>query len=101
MREFIQSAQFSKWREGLRDPLARALLAAKLFRLARDMSVDSRHLNADLYELRLHVGPGYRVYYALHRYAIIVLLCGGDKRSQARDILLAKQLVRQWRSEHG
>nr|WP_229212390.1 type II toxin-antitoxin system RelE/ParE family toxin [Duganella sp. HH105] len=54
-----------------------------------------------MHELRLHFGPGYRVYYLHHGYAIIVLLCSGDKSSQTRDIQTAKRLTRQWRRDHG
>ncbi|WP_084806144.1 type II toxin-antitoxin system RelE/ParE family toxin [Duganella sp. HH105] len=62
---------------------------------------DSRYVGDGVHELRLHFGPGYRVYYLHHGYAIIVLLCSGDKSSQTRDIQTAKRLTRQWRRDHG
>ncbi|MBV6321664.1 type II toxin-antitoxin system RelE/ParE family toxin [Duganella violaceipulchra] len=101
MIEIIQSATFRQWVSNLRDRQAGALLAARLLRLARGITGDTRPIGDGVNELRLHLGPGYRVYYLHHGYAIIVLLCGGDKSSQGRDIRAAKRLARQWRLDHG
>lgn len=99
--EIIQSETFLKWSESLRDLRARAFIAARLRRLARGMFGDMVVIDDGVRELRIHYGPGYRLYYLQHRGAIIVLLCGGDKSSQKRDIELAKRLAREWRQDHG
>jgi putative addiction module killer protein len=52
-------------------------------------------------EVRIHYGPGFRLYFIQHGKAVIILLCGGDKSSQKRDINLAKRLAREWRQDHG
>ncbi|MYN20353.1 type II toxin-antitoxin system RelE/ParE family toxin [Rugamonas sp. FT107W] len=101
MIEIIQSETFRKWVSNLRDRQASALVAARLLRLANGIPGDTRTIGEGVNELRLHFGPGYRVYYIHHGYAIIVLLCGGDKSSQGRDIRAAKRIARQWRLDHG
>ncbi|WP_050871459.1 type II toxin-antitoxin system RelE/ParE family toxin, partial [Enterobacter hormaechei] len=72
--------------------------ASRLFRLANGLAGDIRPVGEGISELRIHLGPGYRVYFKDQGNCIIVLLCGGDKSSQARDILMAKMLsnVSQW-----
>ncbi|TYS05283.1 type II toxin-antitoxin system RelE/ParE family toxin, partial [Enterobacter hormaechei] len=71
---------------------------SRLFRLANGLAGDIRPVGEGISELRIHLGPGYRVYFKDQGNCIIVLLCGGDKSSQARDILMAKMLsnVSQW-----
>ncbi len=54
-----------------------------------------------LFELRIDCGPGYRVYYFLHSSILVVLLCGGDKRTQQRDIERAKRLAAEWKVDNG
>jgi putative addiction module killer protein len=83
---------FSEWLKDLRDRSAHARILARLNRLRLGLYGDTKRLkNADgVAELRLDVGPGYRIYYADHGTAIVVLLCGGDKSSQRRDIAAAK-----------
>ncbi|WP_093391372.1 type II toxin-antitoxin system RelE/ParE family toxin [Rugamonas rubra] len=62
---------------------------------------DVAFVGEGVYELRIHSGPGYRLYFLRQGAAIVVLLCGGDKSSQARDVRAAKRLARQWRDSHG
>lgn len=72
------------------------MLAARLDRLAYGLSGDAKPVGDGISELRIHYGPGYRVYFQQRGTTIIVLLCGGDKGSQTRDIKTAKYLAVEW-----
>jgi putative addiction module killer protein len=91
-----QTPQFQKWREGLKDNRARALIASRLDRLAFGHAGDVSPVGHGISELRIHSGPGYRIYFKRQGDAIIILLCGGDKGSQSRDIETARRLAGQW-----
>lgn len=65
-------------------------------RLAEGLSGDVETVGDGVSELRIHYGPGYRVYFQQRGNLLIVLLCGGDKGSQARDIAAAKKLAKEW-----
>ncbi|MCC5995018.1 MAG: type II toxin-antitoxin system RelE/ParE family toxin [Oceanicaulis sp.] len=91
-----QTPQFQKWREGLKDNRARALIASRLDRLAFGHAGDASPVGHGISELRIHYGPGYRVYFQRRGDTIIILLCGGDKSSQSRDIETARRLAGQW-----
>jgi putative addiction module killer protein len=93
MFEIRQTAVFSKWMAGLRDHRARAKIAARIDRLAFGNPGDVEPVGEGVSELRVHVGPGYRVYFVRRGRTIIVLLCGGDKSTQTKDIKLAKSLA--------
>lgn len=97
MLEIKQTATYLKWQRKLKDQRAKALVAAKIFRLANGQSSDVRPVGQGVSELRIHFGPGYRVYFQQHDNEVLLLLCGGDKRSQQRDIEAAQQLAAQWR----
>jgi putative addiction module killer protein len=92
MNEIRQTEAFSEWLRNLSDGRARAKIAARIDRLARGNPGDVAPVGEGVSEMRIHYGPGYRVYF-VQRGAALVLLCGGDKSSQARDIRTAKQLV--------
>lgn len=77
--EIIQTATFRKWREGLRDQRAQGFIAARLLRLSRGMLGDTAPVGDGVDELRIHHGPGYRLYFLPHGSSSIVLLCAGDK----------------------
>lgn len=77
----------------LRDRAARARIAARIDRLAFGNPGDVAPVGDGVSELRIHCGPGYRVYFVQRGKVLIVLLCGGDKRTQARDIKTAKKLA--------
>ena len=77
---------FSQWLGSIKDNRTRARIDNRLERLRVGNFGDSRSLGSGLYELRLHFGPGYRIYYGKQGNRIVVLLVGGDKSSQARDI---------------
>jgi len=89
----IQTETFAKWESRLNDKKARAIIAAKIFRLANELPVDIVSLGDGVDELRVHYGPGYRIYFQRTGREGILLLCGGNKTSQRRDIVRAKQLV--------
>lgn len=98
--QIIQSETFNKWAQGLRDPQARARVASRLLRLSQGMANDITTLGDSLFELRLHAGPGYRIYFIRDGATVVVLLSGGTKGAHIRDILKAKHLAHQWRHHH-
>ena len=90
----VQTADFRDWLVSLRDRKARLRIDDRLKRLASGNAGDSKSVGDGVQELRLHFGPGYRVYYTWRDGVLIILLNGGDKSSQARDIAKAKQLAK-------
>ncbi|HFH3298851.1 TPA: type II toxin-antitoxin system RelE/ParE family toxin, partial [Pseudomonas aeruginosa] len=76
-----------------------AVIAARIFRLANGLPGDVSPVGQGVSELRIHYGPGYRVYFQQRGTEIVILLCGGDKSSQARDIEMAKRLANEWRPQ--
>ncbi len=94
MIEVRKTAAFSDWMSKLRDHIARAKIAARIDRLAFGNLGDFASVGEGVSELRVHSGPGYRVYYVLRGEALIILLCGGDKSTQTRDIKTAKMLAK-------
>jgi len=81
-----QTDTFAKWLGGLRDGKAKARILARLESARLGNLGDTRTLGGGVREMRVHVGPGYRVYFAQRHGAILLLLCGGAKPSQARDV---------------
>ena len=94
--ELRQTETFRKWRIRLKDERVRALIASRLDRLAFGLAGDAEPVGHGISELRIHYGPGYRVYFQKTGNTIIVLLCGGDKSTQVIDIKTAKRLADQW-----
>ena len=99
MIELKQTETFRKWRTQLKDERARTLIASRLDRLAFGLAGDVEPVGQGLSELRIHHGPGYRIYFQKRGNMIIVLLCGGDKSTQAKDIKVAKRLAEEAWSE--
>ena len=93
MFEVRQTAVFAAWIEGLKDFRARARIFVRLDRLASGNLGDVKAVGGGVSELRVPYGPGYRVYFKQVGPVIVVLLCGGDKSSQARDIKRARALA--------
>jgi putative addiction module killer protein len=93
MIEIRQTDQFSKWFAELRDRQARARINVRIRRLSLGNPGDVRSVGKGISEIRVDYGPGYRVYFVQHKREIIVLLAGGDKRSQDRDIKTAQKLA--------
>ena len=96
MIELKQTETFRKWWTKLKDERARGVIFARLDRLAYGHHGDVEPVGDGVSELRIHYGPGYRVYFQRRGNLIIVLLCGGDKGSQNRDIRVAKRLAKEW-----
>lgn len=96
MIELKQTETFRKWRTGLKDERARILIASRLDRLAFGLAGDVEPVGQGISELRIHHGPGYRIYFQKRGSTIIILLCGGDKSTQAKDIKAAKRLAETW-----
>ncbi|VEI43867.1 putative addiction module killer protein [Citrobacter youngae] len=92
--EILQTTVFQRWEQNLRDRRAKTLIAARLFRLANGLAGDVKPVGEGISEMRISYGPGYRIYFKQHGCRIIILLCGGDKSSQANNITLAKVLAR-------
>ena len=93
MFELKQTETFRKWRTRLKDERARVLIASRLDRLAFGHAGDAEPIGQGISELRIHHGPGYRIYFQRRGNTIIVLLCGGDKGTQAKDIKAAKRMA--------
>lgn len=89
--------EYRAWIEGLADAEGRWRVLRRVNRLMEGHPGSHRYLGKGLFELKIDVGPGYRVYYALHGSGRFVLLAGGDKSTQARDIRKAMELSRWFR----
>ncbi len=94
MIEVRQTETFAQWFEGLRDRQARARILVRIRRLSLGNPGDVRPVGAGVSELRIDWGPGYRVYFTRRKPERVILLTGGDKRTQAEDIRMAQQLAR-------
>lgn len=88
---------FAEWLEALRDKVAQARIRVRLRQVQAGNFGDSEPVGEGVIELRIHVGAGYRVYCARHGKTVVLLLCGGDKGSQAADIKRAKELWSEWK----
>ena len=99
MIEIRETERFSAWLAGLRDGVTRARIAARIQRLALGNPGDVRPVGEGVSELRIDIGPGYRVYFVQRGAVLIVLLCGGNKRTQSRDIRVAKDMAGNLESE--
>ena len=96
MNELKQTEVFRAWWTRLKDERARGVIAARLDRLAYGLLGDVQPVGEGISELRIHVGPGYRVYFQRRGHTVVVLLCGGNKTTQAKDIKAAKRLAKEW-----
>ena len=94
MIEIRKTAEFAQWLDGLRDMKARARIQARLDRMAEGNPGDVKPVGEGVSELRIDFGPGYRVYFKSRGHEIIILLAGGDKKTQANDIKVALRLAR-------
>jgi putative addiction module killer protein len=92
--EIRETETFSSWLKALRDDRARARIAARIRRLAFGNPGDVKPVGEGITELRIHEGAGYRVYFVQRGTLVIVLLCAGDKATQAKDIATAKRLAK-------
>jgi putative addiction module killer protein len=95
--EIKQTETFRLWELKLKDKRVRTLIATRLSRLAEGLPGDIAPVGNGISELRIHYGPGYRVYLQQRGTILVILLCGGNKSTQARDISLAKKLAQEWK----
>jgi len=94
--ELVKSATFDAWFGSLRDIRARARIAARLDRVADGNFGDARPVGGGVSELRIDYGPGYRVYFMQRGAVLVVVLAGGDKRTQRIDIKIAQRVADEW-----
>nr|WP_295888454.1 type II toxin-antitoxin system RelE/ParE family toxin [uncultured Devosia sp.] len=95
MIEVRQTAVFASWLTELRDSNARARILVRVRRLELGNPGDVKAVGETVSELRVPYGPGYRVYVTRQGQEIVILLCGGDKSTQNRDIAMAKQMAKE------
>lgn len=93
MATILLSDSFRLWLKGLRDDWAKARIAARLRSAGFDHFGDTKPVGGGVFEMRVHYGPGYRLYYTRRGEAVYVLLVGGDKSTQARDIQQALSIA--------
>ena len=94
MTEIRKTVLFAEWLDGLRDLRARARVQVRIERLASGHIGDAKPVGEGVSELRIDYGPGYRVYFTKRGSKLVILLAGGDKRTQAADIRTALRLAR-------
>ena len=92
--EIRKTETFAKWLDGLKDVRARARILVRIERLAAGNPGDVKPIGEGVSELRIDYGPGYRVYYKQEGLSVVILLAGGDKGTQARNIKTALRLAR-------
>ncbi len=88
---------YTEWFRGIRDESAKIRIAARMRQIESGNLGDTKPVGGGVIELRIHVGAGYRVYCGQHGQCLVILLCGGDKDSQSKDIARAKMLWADWR----
>ena len=93
MLETLQTDTFTRWFDGLRDTVARKRIAGRIAMLRIGHFGDAKSVGDKVSELRIDHGPGYRVYFARRGEVVILLLAGGDKGSQQRDIAVSKRML--------
>lgn len=91
--EIRQTTVFRKWFSGLKDEVARSRVAIRIRRLSLGNFGDVKSVGGKVSELRIDHGPGYRIYFTRRAETVVILLAGGDKKSQERDIEKAKKLA--------
>lgn len=96
MHEILKSSTFDAWLRRLRDRDAKARIEVRIRRLSLGNPGQSRSLAGGINELTIDYGPGYRVYYTFKGKTLILLLCGGDKSTQSKDIRLATKIAACW-----
>ena len=99
MIEVVRTDDFDKWLTELKDRAGRLRILKRIDRLVNGNPGDVKPVGSGVSELRLDVGPGYRVYYVQDGDVLILLLCGGDKSNQQKDIDKAHRLANEWRSD--
>lgn len=93
MIRIIQTETYKKWESNLKDRRAKKIIVARLFRVVNGLFGDCNSVGEGISELRIHYGPGYRIYFKQKEGILVILLCGGDKSSQRLDIKQAKEIA--------
>lgn len=93
MLDIRQTAVFRRWVERLRNRRAKAMIAIRIARFQAGNAGDIEPVGGGVSEMRIHYGPGYRLYFTRRGATVVVLLCGGDKGSQKADIAKAQQMT--------
>jgi putative addiction module killer protein len=88
-----ETETFKKWIRSLKDRITQSVIAARIRRISVGNFGDSRPVGDGISELRIDYGPGYRLYFTRKGQEIVILLCGGDKSTQSKDIESAKQIA--------
>jgi putative addiction module killer protein len=101
MIEILKTDIFLDWFESLKDQMGKAAIEKRIDRLAFGNVGDVAPVGSGISEMRIHMGPGYRVYFVQRGKTVIVLLCGGNKSSQSRDIARAHELLIEVKGEMG
>jgi putative addiction module killer protein len=99
MYTFLRSDEFDKWLTGLRDHIAKARVLVRIRAAEQGNFSDCKPVGDGISEMRINVGPGYRVYFAQRDKVFYLLLCGGDKSTQKRDIKRAKAMLKEIEKE--
>ena len=92
--KILRTAEFDSWLDGLKDRLAKSSVQARIDRLTKGNAGDVKPVGEGVSEMRIHVGAGYRVYFTRVDTTVVLLLCGGGKSSQNRDIARALAMAR-------
>jgi putative addiction module killer protein len=93
--EVRRTAVFQNWFAQLRDVEAKARITVRIRRISLGNLGDAKPVGSGINELRIHHGPGYRIYFVRRGSELVILLCGGDKSGQSRDIARAKELAKE------
>ena len=101
MVEIRRTDAYDRWFRRLRDRNAREVINVRIRRLREGHEGDARSVGEGVSELRVHYGPGYRIYFTRRGRRLVILLAGGDKDSQERDIRTARSLARGVRQAEG
>ena len=96
MFEIFRSETFDSWLRELRDLRARSRIEMRILRLSRGNPGDVKPVGSGVSEMRIDYGPGYRVYFTRRGQVVVVLLCGGDKRTQDAGIARAIEMAEDW-----
>lgn len=95
-----ESETFATWLGKLKDEQTLSRIVARLDRLASGQTGDTKSLGGGISELRMHFGPGYRIYFQHHGNTIILLLNGGNKSTQTKDIAKARRIAQDWKDSN-
>lgn len=99
MIDVVRTDEFETWLEKLKDTRGKLRIVQRIDRLSAGNPGDVGPVGKGVSELRLNVGPGYRVYYLQDGDTLVLLLCGGDKSTQQKDIEKAHELAEEWRAD--